>query len=166
MNDKYTLCGCFEYSNIWGLMKVKEKLSESLAFCHKTREVNWSCNFQFWGSWNKRAKLLVFKHSALPCPWSLGSCPATSGEPWSGTGWWKLLSSGCSVIPLLFGHIGRRGEEMMPGVRNNYKAISLSVTKREVMTLARASENTNQYFFGGKIRSVFGKITRTRAGWK
>jgi len=30
MNDKYTLYGCFEYSNIWGLMKVEEKLSDRI----------------------------------------------------------------------------------------------------------------------------------------
>lgn len=42
---------------------------------------------------------------------------------------------------------------------------SLSMTKRQVMTLARARENIKQYFLGKKKkRSVSGKITRTGAG--
>jgi len=42
---------------------------------------------------------------------------------------------------------------------------SLSMTKRKVMTLARARENIKQYFLEKKKkRSMSGKITRTEAG--
>lgn len=166
MNDKYTLHGYFKRSNVWGLMKVKEKLSELLAFCHETREVNWSCNFQFWGSWKKRAKLQVSKHSTSPCVRSLGQCPT----PWTESHEAVLTGEKYGLVAALIflfylDILEEKVERWYHMSEIITMLLSLSMTKRKVMTLARAREDWKQYLLGKKKRSLSGNITRTGAGW-